>query len=465
MPSEEKNELLRLIPRVDELADFAASASGAPREIACEVARSVTNRIRESIVSGRTFSRQELSLDSLGKLTVRELENLFKPSFKRVINATGVVLHTNLGRAPLSEEALNAIKETSQGYSNLEYRLSTGERGSRQEHLEGIICRLTGSESAFVVNNNAAAVLQVLTALARGREVIVSRGELIEIGDSFRLPDIMLSSGAKLCEVGTTNRTKLSDYREAIGPDTALILKTHMSNYRILGYSEEVSIFELSKLAHEHFIPLVEDLGSGSLIDLTPFGLEGEHTPMASIKAGADIVTFSGDKLLGGPQAGLVVGKAEYINAIRKHPLARALRIDKITVAALEATLREYLNPEKVLIRIPALKMLLDDEKNIEKKAKKLKRILDKEKPEKIQYEVVREFSTAGGGSLPLASLPTWCLKVKHSLHSAYETSRLLRESNPPVIARMKDDSILIDLRCIHEEEISMIADALLGIQ
>ncbi|MBU4241007.1 MAG: L-seryl-tRNA(Sec) selenium transferase, partial [Actinobacteria bacterium] len=328
-PDKEKRELLRRIPQVNELVESMesdAETAGVPRQVLLEATRRVLDEARRAILSsGPLPEASGLEPGTLARQVAREVEGAMRISLRKVINATGVVLHTNIGRSPLPASAMCALERTCGGYCNLEYRLDDGVRGTRQEHLEPLLCALTGAGGAMVVNNNAAAVLLVLRALARGREVIVSRGQLIEIGGSFRLPDIMQESGATLVEVGTTNRTRISDYRNAIGPDTALIMKIHQSNFRIVGYSEDVSLRELVKLGNQHFIPVVEDLGSGSLVDLSPSGLTGEHTARQSLDGGADLVTFSGDKLLGGPQAGLIVGSREYVDAVGKHPLARAL--------------------------------------------------------------------------------------------------------------------------------------------
>ena len=316
----------------------------------------------------------------------------------------------------------------------------------------------------MVVNNNAAAVLLVLTALARGREVVVSRGQLIEIGDSFRLPDIMQVSGAVLVEVGTTNRTRIEDYRNAIGPETALIMKIHPSNFRIVGYSQDVSLHELVELGGQQFIPVVEDLGSGSLVDLGPLGLSGEHTAAESLAGGADLVTFSGDKLLGGPQAGLIVGSREYVDAVRKHPLARALRVDKMTVAALEATLREYLDPEGAWRSVPALKMLSEPKSSVGRRARRLKRRIERAGPANITCRVISEVSRAGGGSLPTGEIPTCCLSVTHTHLSAPALDKVLRDADPAVLPRVKDGTVLLDLRTVGDDEIADLARVIVAI-
>jgi L-seryl-tRNA(Ser) seleniumtransferase len=464
-PDEDSRDLLRLIPQVNELADFVEKGRDGtvPRTLLVAAARSVCERVRDSILS-RDASIGPSSLDTarLAAMVEDEAEKLTRPSLRRVVNATGVVLHTNLGRAPLPGGAIDAVRESCGAYSNLEYRLEAGERGSRQEHLEGLLTMLTGAEAALVVNNNAAAVLLALSALARGREVVVSRGQLVEIGDSFRLPDIMRQSGALLVEVGTTNITRLSDYANAIGPDTALLMRVHQSNYRIVGYSEEVSLGELVELGRQNSLPVVEDLGSGSMVDLEVEGLAGEQTVRESISRGADLVTFSGDKLLGGPQSGIVVGSKEYVEALRRHPLTRALRVDKMAVAALGATLVEYLDPSRARASIPTLRMLLEPEGAVRRRAMRLKRLLDRSAPAGLEYEVVSDSSRAGGGSLPTAAIATWCLGLSLSGASEKSLEESLRLSDPPVLARVRDERLLLDLRTVGDGEIPLLA-AIIG--
>lgn len=463
-PDEKQREMLRLIPQVNVLADFALkSCRGLPRGMLLAASKSVCEEARASIVAGDGMysSPGALSLDALGLRVIGEVERVLEPGFRKVINATGVVLHTNIGRSPLSERALNAVRDTCEGYSNLEMRLETGERGSRQEHLESLLVRLTGAEAALVVNNNAAAVLLLLAALARDREVIVSRGELVEIGDSFRLPDIMRQGGAVLVEVGTTNITGIGDYAGAIGPDTALIMKVHQSNFRIVGYTSEVPVSELVELGRHSCVPVVEDLGSGSLLDLSEHGLPGEYTAADCVASGVDIVTFSGDKLLGGPQAGIVVGSSDYIAAMRKHPLARALRIDKMTVAALEATLIEYLDPEHALSSVPALRMMLEPPESVRKRAARLKRLIAVGGPGNIEAVVAPDSSRPGGGTLPTAEIPTFCLRISHEGLSASELEEHLRGAAPPVIARVNEDRLVLDLRTVADAEIPALARVL----
>ena len=463
-PDEKRQALLRLIPQVNELLDAAGAepeAVDVPRLVLARAARSVLEDFRQAILSGdRPPTQDDLALGAVAKRVIAEVGRMMRPALRQVINATGVVLHTNLGRSPLSEAALDAVRMTSQGYCNLEYRIEGGVRGSRQEHLESLLCWLTGSEAAFVVNNNAAAVLLVLAGLARGREVIVSRGQLVEIGDSFRLPDIMHQSGAVLVEVGTTNRTRASDYVNAVGPDTAMIMTIHQSNFRIVGYTEDVPLAELVALGSQHFVPVVEDMGSGCLLDLDRAGLGGEHTARSSIEAGADLVTFSGDKLLGGPQAGIIVGSEEYVESVRRHPLARALRVDKMTIAALEATLHAYLDPDMAWTQLPALRMLSESVETVRARASHLKRAIDRAGAGGISTEVVSELSRAGGGSLPTAEIPTACVKLSHPTLSAGAIEEILRACEPAVLARIKDESVLLDARTIADTEVPALARA-----
>ena len=366
------------------------------------------------------------------------------PRLRHAINATGVVLHTNLGRAPLPPAALERVQDVARGYSNLEYDLDSGTRGSRHDHLAAVLRRLTGAEAALVVNNNAAAVLLALAALGEGREVVVSRGELIEIGDGFRIPDVLTRSGARLREVGTTNRTRASDYEAAIGADTALLLRVHQSNFRTVGFAERPALRELAAVAHRHDLPLVDDLGSGSLVE---FG--DEPLVPDSLAAGADLVAFSGDKLLGGPQAGIVVGRADLVEKLRRHPLQRALRPDKLTLAALEGTLLLYAEPERALEEVPALRALREPVERVRARAERLARL--------VGGEVVETTARAGGGSLPLDELPSAAVALEVELAAA------LRGSDPPVVAVVRDDRTLLDCRTIADADVDAVATAVLA--
>ena len=416
---------LRDLPSVDELARTAADP------LAVEAARVVLARAREEIRAGADPG-------DLSQLLQQELSSARAPRLRRVINATGVIVHTNLGRAPLAAAALEQVVDAARGYSNLEYDLAAGGRGSRQSHVTELVRCLTGAEAALVVNNNAAAVMLALAALAEGREVIVSRGELIEIGDGFRIPDVLTRSGARLHEVGTTNRTRAADYEDAIGPETAVLLRVHQSNFRLVGFTEQPQLAELADLARAHELVLVDDLGSGALVDVGD-----EPTARASLAAGADLVCFSGDKLLGGPQAGIIVGRADLVERLRRHPLQRALRADKLTVAALEGTLRLALDaPDE----IPVLRMLREPPGAVLARAERLAAA--------IGGEVEETVARAGGGALPLAELPSYACAVQERL------AERLRRGTPPVIGILRDGRLLLDCRTLTDAEADEVAAA-----
>jgi L-seryl-tRNA(Ser) seleniumtransferase len=423
---------LRDLPSVDELLRDERLARE-PHDLAVEAARSALARAREEIAAGN-------DPEPLVDVVLEELGRARSPSLRRVLNATGVLIHTNLGRAPLAEAALARVAEVGRGYSNLEYDLAHGERGSRQDHLGPLLERLTGAEAGLVVNNNAASVLLALAALAEAREVVVSRGELIEIGDGFRIPDVLARSGARLVEVGTTNRTRAADYEHAIGPETALLLRVHQSNFRVVGFAERPQLSELAAIAHRHELPLVDDLGSGAL---TAIG--DEPTPAESLRAGADLVCFSGDKLLGGPQAGIVVGRADLVERLRRHPLQRALRADKLTLAALEGTLALALDPA-TRDDVPVLRMLHEPIELVRARAERL--------AELVGGEVEETVARVGGGALPLAELPSAACAVEESL------AELLRLGEPPVIAVVRDGSTLLDCRTLSDAEVEQVAAA-----
>ena len=420
---------LRDLPSVDELARDVDDP------LAVDAARAVLDRAREEIRAG---------VDP-GELSVRlreELRSARAPSLRRVLNATGVVLHTNLGRAPLADEALAQVVDAARGYSNLELDLREGARGSRQDHAAAILRRLTGAEAALVVNNNAAAILLALAAFAEGRDVLVSRGELIEIGDGFRIPDVLARSGARLVEVGTTNRTRARDYEQAIGPQTALLLRVHQSNFRVVGFSELPRLEELAAVARRHSLPLVDDLGSGVLVELA-----GEPSARESLAAGADLVCFSGDKLLGGPQAGIVVGRADLVERLRRHPLQRAMRADKLTLAALEGTLRLYLDAPE---RIPVLRMLRDDVETVRARAGRLAELVGGALEETV--------GRVGGGALPLAELPSFACAIDEALAAP------LRTGEPPVVGIVRDGKLLLDCRTLADAEIDEVAAAVVNV-
>jgi L-seryl-tRNA(Ser) seleniumtransferase len=424
---------LRELPSVDKLvADerLLALAEKHGRDLVVEAARSTLSRAREEIKAG-------FEADDLASRTEAELERLLAPRLRRVINGTGVVVHTNLGRAPLSDEALSRVGEVACGYSNLEYDLEGGVRGSRQDHLGAVLRDLTGAEAALVVNNNAAAVLLALAAVAEGREVVVSRGELVEIGDGFRIPDVLARSGARLVEVGTTNRTRLADYERTVGPETAAILRVHQSNFRIVGFTEQTGLRELAKLAERTGVILVDDLGSGVLGELGD-----EPSVRGSLEAGAHLVTFSGDKLLGGPQAGIVVGRADLVERLRRHPLQRAVRADKLTLAALEGTLALYRRGGAP----PVLRMLTEATESVRARADRLAGLTGG----RVDETVAR----AGGGALPLAEIESYAFALEEQLAVA------LRSADPPVIGIVRDGLLLLDCRTIADDEVEEVAQA-----
>jgi L-seryl-tRNA(Ser) seleniumtransferase len=421
---------LRDLPSVDELLRDPRLAAES-RPLALDAARTTLARARESIAAGAEPG--DLVESALGELAASR-----RPSLRRTLNATGVLVHTNLGRAPLAPAALERVHEVGRAYSNLEYDLAAGARGSRQDHLGDLLRRLTGAEGALVVNNNAAAVLLALAALAEGREVLVSRGELIEIGDGFRIPDVLARSGARLVEVGTTNRTRAADYERAAGPETAVLLRVHQSNFRLVGFTEQPGIEELARVAQAQGLVLVDDLGSGALV---PLG--DEPLARASLAAGADLVCFSGDKLLGGPQAGVVAGRAELVERLRRHPLQRALRADKLTLAALEGTLALYLDePEQ----IPVLRMFREDAASVRARAERLAAL--------VGGEVEPTVARVGGGALPLTELESYACAVEEELAAA------LRAGEPPVVAVVRDGRTLLDCRTLTDAEVEEVAAA-----
>jgi L-seryl-tRNA(Ser) seleniumtransferase len=391
----------------------------------------------------------------------RLIKGLYRYNLRRIVNATGVILHTNLGRAPLCPEALQRIMEVGKGYSNLEFDLAKGERGQRYDHVSQLICALTGSEDALIVNNNAAAILLVLNTLAEKKEAIVSRGELIEIGGEFRIPEIMKKSASKLREVGTTNRTRIGDYEKAVNDKTGLIMKVHTSNFRIVGFTEEADIVSLVALGKSRGIPVMDDLGSGCLIDLEQYGLQHEPTVREALATGIDVVTFSGDKLLGGPQAGIIVGKKDVLAKIKKNPLNRALRIDKFTLAALEATLMHYLNPADAVKKLRSLKALTEPVAAVKKRAEKLITKLQKENFASLKFSLHEDFAAAGGGSLPTQQIPTVLVAIKNKKMSASKMEEKLRKMEVPVIVRVDKDEILIDMRTVAEDEFRFIIEGL----
>jgi L-seryl-tRNA(Ser) seleniumtransferase len=457
--SADRAALLRRLPSVDQVVRAVAedpAAAGVPRPRLTALVRRAVEAERRRVLGG------EGEPAAAADLVVRVREELARAgrfSLRPVINATGVVLHTNLGRAPLSAPALERLVRVAEGYANLELDLTTKERGSRYAHVEERLRRLTGAEDALVVNNNAAAVLLALETLAHGREVIVSRGELIEIGGEFRIPDIMRRSGAVLREVGTTNRTHLRDYAEAIGPQTALLLKVHTSNYRVVGFTAEVSSRELVTLGRERGLPVMEDLGSGSLVDLRAFGFPYEPTVQDVVGAGVDLVTFSGDKLLGGPQAGLVVGRRDLVGRLKKNPLNRALRIDKLTVAALEATLDAY-EAGRARTDIPTLRLLTEPLASVRRRARGVLARLDPAVRSRLRAQVVEARAQVGGGALPTVEVPTAAVSLGSTGQEARDLDAALRRGRPPVVGRIADDRLLLDCRTVLPSQVAALAAA-----
>jgi L-seryl-tRNA(Ser) seleniumtransferase len=419
---------LRELPSVDELARDVDDP------LAVDTARTVLERARGEIRAGRDPG-------DLAALLRDELAHARRPSLRRVLNATGVLVHTNLGRAPLPGQALEHVALALRGYSNLELDLSTGARGSRQDHVAALLRRLTGAEAALVVNNNAAALLLAVAALAEGREVLASRGELIEIGDGFRIPDVLERSSARLVEVGTTNRTRAGDYERAVREGTALLLRVHQSNFRLVGFTERPTLRELAEVAHRHELPLLDDLGSGALVDLGD-----EPTARSALEQGADLVCFSGDKLLGGPQAGIVLGSAELVERLRRHPLHRAVRIDKLSLAALEGTLLLYLEPGRALRDVPVLRMLHDDPDAVRERAERLAAA--------VGGEVEQTVARVGGGALPLAELPSFACAIEEEL------AKPLRVGDPPVVGIVRDGRLLLDCRTLADDDLEEVVAA-----
>ncbi len=455
-----KQELLAGLPSVDEVlkSEFGQDLLREfPRRYVVSAIREILELRRREILEG---AATDVSLEGLSPDIALKAKRLSSFNLRPVINATGIVIHTNLGRAVLSEGVMENVRNTATSYSNVEYDLNAGKRGKRHTHINRLLKDVTGAEDGFAVNNNAAAVFLCLSALAKGREAIVSRGELVEIGGSFRVPDVMAQSGAILKEVGTTNKTHLHDYETAINETTALILKVHKSNYRIIGFTDEVPLEKLVTLGHGRGVPVMCDLGSGCLINLRPFGIHSEPTVQEVLKSGVDVVTFSGDKLLGGPQAGLIVGKTEFIEKIRRHPLARAVRIDKLTLAALEATLMEYADEERAKKRIPTIRMLLEDPKIIRERAKKIAGLIKRETGG-AAVEVIEDSSQAGGGSLPEVDFPTYVVSMKPAGLAINQFEERLRKGEPAVIARIKEDRLILDARTISDQEIAALAKAI----
>ncbi|MBF0209935.1 MAG: L-seryl-tRNA(Sec) selenium transferase [Desulfamplus sp.] len=486
----DKNELQRVLQKIPKVDYLLEKIEAVPdfRSIPISVIKASTRKsleiIRNSILKGwedgqkngvdlEQFAHQfrdEIGEDKIIQNILSDARKTIAQRLVPTINATGVVIHTNLGRSILCQDALDRITQIAGGFSNLEFNIKMGKRGERYSAIEEILCELTGAESAMAVNNNAGAVFLSLNTLAKDREVVVSRGELVEIGGSFRIPDVMEKSGCKLKEVGTTNRTHLKDYQSAIGDNTALLLKVHTSNYKIEGFTKSVTLSELALLAKQHQLPVMEDLGSGSLIDLSKYGLAAEPTVSDVVAAGADVVTFSGDKLLGGPQAGLIVGRADVIKQIKSNPLTRALRIDKLTLAALEATLNLYRDEAKAIKEIPTLRMLTMPFNQTVKRAEKLlsgiKSVIEKEESNIVKAVVgfADLSSRTGGGSYPEYSIPSRCITIEPKLISASLLEKRMRNYEPSIIGRIENDRFIIDTRTLQSGEDEIICKALAGI-
>ncbi len=457
------SKLLRKLPKVDELLmneKVMEASSGLLREQVVDVIRTVIETVRREILgSDEALDESYVSYDMVVDKVIQAVRNSHVKSLRRVINGTGVVLHTNLGRAKLSKSAMDAVAEVADKYSTLEYDPVKGGRGSRHVHVEKIIEKITGAEAAMVVNNNAAATMICLAAMGRGKEMVISRGELVEIGGSFRIPEIMEESGAHLAEVGTTNKAKLSDYRGRINENTGAIMKVHTSNYKIIGFTEEVPLKELVKLGREENLPVIYDMGSGLMINLRDYGIE-EPTVREAMADGADIILFSGDKLLGGPQGGVIIGKKKYIDMMKSHPLARILRVDKMTLSAMEATFKEYYDDENAKEKIPVLSMLTRSEEKLKTDAEKLLEMIKKEAPA-LDAKVEATEDVVGGGSAPATVLKGYSVSVQWNEASSQEIERRLRMDALPIIVRINHDKVLFDVRTIAEDEYRIIADRL----
>jgi L-seryl-tRNA(Ser) seleniumtransferase len=459
-----RQDMLRRLPGVDHILEFAKDRPAfetTPKSVLVASVRAALADLRQTLLAADgDISTAEIGDERVMAAVEKRVAVAMRLNLRRTVNASGVVVHTNLGRSILSDEACRHITDIAKNYSNLEYDLEQGARGSRYSAVVDLICELTGAADAMVVNNNAAAVLLCLDTVAKNREVIVSRGELVEIGGSFRVPDVMEKSGAVLKEVGTTNRTHLRDYENAINSETGLLLKVHTSNYHVVGFTKAVTLGELVKLGAKQKLPVMEDLGSGTLIDFADFGLPHEPTVQESVASGADLISFSGDKLLGGPQAGIVVGQKRMLAKIRDNPLTRALRIDKLTLAALESTLRLYRDPRQAVSNIPTLAMLTRSAALLKGKARQLEDLLNELADDRLKVESVEGFSKAGGGSLPLLELPSHCVAISVAGISARKLENHLRKNDPAIIARIESDRLVMDLRTISKGEPAIIVAA-----
>ncbi len=461
----DKKNILSKIPSVDDLIkneEIVRLIDLCPRPVLVQIIRDYLDEYRKELLSQVAEGRDEtINFKGILDGIQYKVYNKIAYSLKHVVNATGIVIHTNLGRAPLCKEALDLLIKTSSSYSNLEMDIEKGIRGSRHDLVEDILTELTKAEAAAVVNNNAAAVMLVLSTMAKDKEVVVSRGQLIEIGGSFRIPDVMRQSGAKLVEVGTTNKTHIEDYENAVNEETALLMKVHTSNYKIMGFTKEVCSKELVSLGQKRGIPVIEDIGSGVFIDLSKYGLPYEPTVQNSVAYGMDIVTFSGDKMLGGSQAGIIVGNKKYIKSIKRNPLARALRVDKMTLAALEATLKLYLDEKKAIKNIPVLNMLTTNIEEITKKAEDFYKKIPESLKQLHIIAIEDEFSEVGGGAMPLHKLPTKVITIKSTDRSSNAIEEALRNYETPIVTRISKDKVLIDIRTVMEAEYDIIINAL----
>jgi len=462
--SESQQKMLRMLPGVDQVLELCKALpvfENIPKTVIVKSIRDILESRRASILAADlSIQPDSLSDSKIIERVQAAVKKAMTLNLRHLVNATGVVVHTNLGRSLLPEQVIENISLIASRYSNLEYDLEAGKRGSRYSNIEDILCEISGAQAAIVVNNNAGAVLLCLDTISRGGEVIISRGELVEIGGSFRIPDVMAKSGSNLQEVGTTNRTHKQDYEDAIKDGTALLLKVHRSNYSVIGFTAEVSLKELVELGNRHGTPVMEDLGSGTFIDFSKYGLVKEPTVQESVAAGADVVTFSGDKLLGGPQAGIIVGKKQILDKIKKNPLARALRIDKMTLAALEATLHLYRDEAKAVHKIPTLRMLTMDLNEIELIASELMENLKKLDASRLRIDLIELSSKAGGGALPLLELPSKCLKIQIEGLSVNTLEFKMRNHAPPIIGRIEDNAFIIDPRTLQRDDLPIIESA-----
>ena len=460
----DKNEILRELPQVDEILkskELALVVENIPHDFLVNCVREVIIDTRANVLNGITKS---IDKNEIIKNVISKVSKKSKHSLRKIINATGTVLHTNLGRAVVSKAATEAMIQVAYNYSNLEYDLKRGERGDRQSHIEKLITDLTGCEAAMVVNNNAAATIIVLATLAHGKEVVISRGELIEIGGSFRIPDVMSESGAILKEVGTTNKTKASDYKKAIvDGETAALMKVHTSNYRVVGFTEEATLKDLVPIGEEYNLPVIYDMGNGLFVDLNDYGIDEPNVPNL-VKEGADVILFSGDKLLGGPQAGIIIGKAKYINKMKKHPLARAFRVDKFTIAALSSTIFEYYDTKKAKKNIPILNMITMTKEELKEKAENISKLLKSKVKSSVEIELEEIKDQVGGGTAPDVYLDGYAVSISSKDKTAEKIEREFRNLDVPIIVRVAHDKILIDVRTILDDDIELLVDEITSV-